>query len=293
MKRWGVLVLIVGLFISSTALKSAAKEIDLIDCPTADVLAKREYRIVTRVFPEDGLLLKTQLGLLDRVTIGIFYGGIDVISNVVPQWYPGLNFMIRYRLMDEDISFPALAVGFDSQGYGSYSGLHKRYDYKAKGIYGVASKAFAQLMGLRVHVGVNYNSFEGDSGENTKDYENDDDDGVDQDEDDDEEEQNKKRPNKYRNGNGEDEDNDDRQSLNGYVGLDFPFNPQMIGIVEYDIANNDNRRDNLYGNGHGYLNAAIRWQINPKFTGEVGFKDILETAGQVGRYISLDYENNF
>ncbi len=279
MKHNKALVLLIFL-LSIVSLGAFAKEIDLIDNPTADVLLKRNYRIVSRVFPEGGLLVKGQLGIFARLMVGVSYGGTDIISNDSPAWYSRLEFMIRYRLIDEGLNFPAVAVGFDSQGYGSYSGLHNRYDVKARGLYTVLSKGFARLMGLRVHLGLNYNNYEGDNGRNK----NNSDDG---------ESKNAKKPSKDRNGNLEDKRNDDLESLNGFLGLDFPFNPQVTGIVEYDVANNDNRRDDLYGNGPGFLNAAFRWRVNTDFQCEFGLKDILRASGNLGRYVSLNYENKF
>jgi len=257
-----------------------AREIDLIDCPTADVLIKRNFRIITRVFHRGGLLLQGQLGLFERFSLGISCGGTDVISDTDPLWNPRMEFMVRYRLIDEDIIIPAVALGFESQGHGNFSGLHNRYDSKSKGLYAVATKGFARLMGLRAHFGINYNNYEGDNGENSNDS-------------DDSTSENAAKPSYLRNGNHEDETNDDLQSLNAFAAVDFAFNPQVMGIIEYDVANNDNRRDDLYGDGGGYLNAGVRWRISREFLCDFGFRDLLGTAGKNSRYLSLSYENKF
>jgi len=59
---------------------------------------------------------------------------------------------------------PAVSFGFDSQGYGRYDEDNKRYQFKSRGAYVVASKNFGLLYGLGFHGGANY-SFETEDGD--------------------------------------------------------------------------------------------------------------------------------
>jgi hypothetical protein len=50
--------------------------------------------------------------------------------------------MARYRLIDEDLQLPAIAVGFESQGRGNFSEDIDRYERKSPGLFAVATKNF-------------------------------------------------------------------------------------------------------------------------------------------------------
>ena len=82
-------------------------------------------------------------------------------------WLPQAGVSIKYRLIEENIILPALALGFDTQGYGAWVEDHdiERFAIKSKGFYWVASKSY-RFMGtpLGLHLGMNY-SLEDDDGD--------------------------------------------------------------------------------------------------------------------------------
>jgi len=55
-----------------------------------------------------------------------------------------------------DVAMPAIAVGFDSQGYGRFFHKEERYLVKSRGFYAVASKNWELLGPLSLHGGVSY-----------------------------------------------------------------------------------------------------------------------------------------
>ena len=59
---------------------------------------------------------------------------------------------------------PAVAFGFDSQGYGFYDASAERYQIKSKGFYTVLSKSFWLLGPLGVHGGAHYSLEDDDDG---------------------------------------------------------------------------------------------------------------------------------
>lgn len=134
----------------------------LVDCPTAGGPATGWYDFELRAFPEGGLLVGFQVGLLPRFALGVSYGGTKVISAARPSWNPQPGVLAAFRLINEGLVFPALAVGFNSQGYGRWNDSLSRYQFKAKGLYGVFGKNFAlgSLGEFSLHAGANRNPVE-------------------------------------------------------------------------------------------------------------------------------------
>jgi hypothetical protein len=134
----------------------------LIDLPTAGVLKRGAFAMDVDFFQNGGLGIALSAGALDRLSFGISYGGTGVIGNnsVTMQKLPGVN--IKFRLFDETMAMPALAIGFDSQGKEAYIDSTERYTIKSRGVYAVASKNYAFFGNLSVHGGVNLSMERGD-----------------------------------------------------------------------------------------------------------------------------------
>jgi len=137
----------------------------LVDCPTAGLLPKGSFDLEIRTFSGGGLLAQASVGLTDRLVMGLCFGGGNIIGAGKVDWNPRPEAQIKYRLFEESSLWPAVAIGFDSQGYGSYSDSSERYEIKSKGVYGVLSKNYT-LWGrpLGLHLGSNY-SFEKKDGD--------------------------------------------------------------------------------------------------------------------------------
>jgi len=129
----------------------------LVDMPTAGTLPRAYYSIGFRFYPNGGALARTDIGLSNRLMLGISYGAEDVISNREPNWNPRIEFNVKFRLIDELEVFPAVTVGFCSQGLGGWNSDLDRYTYKSRGFYGVLSRSFyfySWTSGW--HAGLNY-----------------------------------------------------------------------------------------------------------------------------------------
>ncbi len=144
----------------------AAENQNLIDIPTAAIVSKGNYQIHTRLYGGGGVLVQGQIGLMQRFNLGISYGAAEIIGQEDPVWNPSPAINIKYRLQDEQPNFPAIAIGYDAQGYGpSFKDAnyiekeYKRYRNKSKGFYLVMSKELKSIGGLGLHGGTNY-SFE-------------------------------------------------------------------------------------------------------------------------------------
>ena len=137
----------------------------LIDMPTAGILEKGFVGATTDILPDGVVIQRLEVGAFDNVSFGISYGGANVIGEGKIDWYkyPGVN--IRFRLFNEAITFPAISLGFDSQGKGVYHDSSGRYDIKSPGFYAAASKNFAFLGYLSLHATASY-SLESKDGDN-------------------------------------------------------------------------------------------------------------------------------
>ncbi len=154
------------IFAQGTAGEGAKFEYrSLVDMPTAGILEKGFVGVTTDVLPYGVLIAKLEVGVFDNISFGISYGGANIIGAGTPDWYklPSVNF--RFRLFNESVTFPAIALGFDSQGKGVYFDSSSRYAVKSPGFYGAVSKNFEFLGYMSIHGTLNY-SLESKDGDN-------------------------------------------------------------------------------------------------------------------------------
>jgi hypothetical protein len=138
-----------------TALPCLALQFEqMVDMPTAGTLNRAQYAVNLRMQPVGGLLFGLSFGLFDRLNLGFSYGGDNVIGYGNINWNPQPGFQIKYRIFDESYAMPAIAVGFDNQGFGYWTG--SRYFIKSRGFYAAASKNYKFLGTLAFHGGASY-----------------------------------------------------------------------------------------------------------------------------------------
>ncbi|MDH4036778.1 MAG: YjbH domain-containing protein [Candidatus Krumholzibacteria bacterium] len=130
--------------------------VDNVGHPIAGIIPHREYRVQVRLTPESSLQGGVRLGFKDRVQVGVFYGVQKLVETGSPTANDHLGFEVRARVLEE-ARWPAVAVGFDSQGWYAYDGAYQRYERKSPGVYAVASKNWHSFAGdLSLHLGANY-----------------------------------------------------------------------------------------------------------------------------------------
>jgi len=235
----------------------------LIDNPTAGILQKGDFSFDMNLYAEGGVLLAFGVGLLDRLNMGASFGGVGIISDRTPDWNGRPELALKYRLFDETVSWPALALGYSGQGKGrwldkDFNGdgeKDNRYEVKAKGFYAVAGKNYLVgnmgLMGL--HLGANVNPME----------------------------------------------NDDDAGLNLWLGVDKAINDEISAVVEYDFAWDDIKTG--VSKNKGFLNLGARWTFAERLSLEVDFRDVLtnrkDLAGRpidsVARELRITYMESF
>jgi hypothetical protein len=131
----------------------------LIDMPTAGTLPRAYFDIGFRFYPSGGTIASTNIGLSNRMMLGVSFGGEGIISNDEPIWNPKIEFNIKLRVIDEQEYFPAFSLGFCSQGNGFYNDEWDRYTFKSRGLYAVVSRSFYFYNWTSGwHLGLNYST---------------------------------------------------------------------------------------------------------------------------------------
>lgn len=130
--------------------------VKLIDQPTAGILQKGNVDVDVYLMPQGVLISSIQVGVFKDFSIGISYGAANFIGISNPKWYklPGVN--VKARIISESEAFPAVAIGFDSQGKGEYDSDLERFKVKSPGFYAAFSKNFKFLGFLSLHGTINY-----------------------------------------------------------------------------------------------------------------------------------------
>lgn len=129
----------------------------IVDMPTAGVTPKGTFEVNAFLMQSGGMMTEFAASPFTNFTIGVSFGGSSIIGVSTPSFqdFPGVQ--IKYRILDETKSFPALAVGLNSQGLGLYDKGQKRYQTASPGFYLASSKSFKWPVGLvYVHAGINY-----------------------------------------------------------------------------------------------------------------------------------------
>ncbi len=236
---------------------------NLVTIPTAGTIARGTYEVEMVMLDGGGVLGRLGVGFADQFSIGMSYGIQKFIGSADMEFNrPVPEAQIKYRLMDESVKWPALALGLDTQGRGIFSEEElptladslvmtkfERYEIKAIGVYMVLSKSWEVLGSMGSHFGISKNFLE------------------------------------------EDDLDDD---FNVFFGVDKDFGEQFSVFLEFNAALDDNNYDGdeylegldeiTFGQGSGYLNAGLRWNVAPAFYLELDINDVMQNRGKVTHY---------
>ncbi|KAF0138462.1 MAG: hypothetical protein FD122_3784, partial [Stygiobacter sp.] len=142
-----LVILFVVLFNISFSQKSAGDESTvepryLIDIPTAGILKRGSVAFDGNFFQDGGVMFGIYVGALEKLTMGVSYGGVGIIGKSPASMQPLPGVMVKYRIIDESSAMPAIALGFDSQGKETYIDTLERFTIKSRGIFIVGSKNY-------------------------------------------------------------------------------------------------------------------------------------------------------
>ena len=133
----------------------------LVTSPTAGTLPHGSYALETHLFDGGGVTQRFAVGIADLLEVGLSYSGANIVGSRHVTWQPHVGAQFRVRIIEESMSAPGIALGFDSQGDGQYIGELRRFRQKSKGVYVVVSRNYRLFGNLGIHGGMNY-SFEDD-----------------------------------------------------------------------------------------------------------------------------------
>ncbi len=149
-----------GLLLAGPALARAAGPATyLIDIPTADTVDHYGYDLSFRLYSGGGVLTKAAFGVFPRLNVGF---GLDaerfIGADTVDLNRPTLN--VKFRLFDGKRHLPALALGYDGQGY-FFDEKTDKYSQREKGLY-LAGSGEILVPHLTLHGGGNIYDFSDD-----------------------------------------------------------------------------------------------------------------------------------
>ncbi|HRW76087.1 MAG TPA: FG-GAP-like repeat-containing protein, partial [Saprospiraceae bacterium] len=138
--------------------------VQLVTRPTAGSLPSRTVMLGTQLFDGGGVMQTVSLAATSLLDVGISYSGAAIIGSGRVTWQPHIGGHIRVRIIEESMSAPAIAIGFDSQGDGGFirNGGLDRFRTKSPGAYLAVSRNYRFLGDLGLHGGVNWSIEDGD-----------------------------------------------------------------------------------------------------------------------------------
>jgi hypothetical protein len=99
-----------------SVLRAGAPVMELIDVPTAEVLDRYGFDSTFRFYSGGGMLAKTHFGVFPRLNVGFSLDADGFVGDqAVDLHKPTLN--VRFRFFDGQRNLPALALGYDGQGF--------------------------------------------------------------------------------------------------------------------------------------------------------------------------------
>jgi hypothetical protein len=150
MKKYLVILFLIVL---NTYLKG--NHLHTIGNPTAGVLSRGEARVHSTLIAQNGMIVGVDVGVFRNFQLGLSYGALNIVGDQAPigMSLSDLGVRMRFRILNETLTRPAIAIGLDTQGQGAFDG--QNFQYKSKGIYTVVSKTFNFLGLIGLDFGLN------------------------------------------------------------------------------------------------------------------------------------------
>jgi len=154
-----IVVFVGSLLLGVSQVRAGAPVMELIDIPTAEVLDRYGFDSSFRFYSGGGMLAKTHFGVFPRLNVGFALDADGFVGDEsVDMHKPTLN--VRFRFFDGQRNLPALAVGYDGQGY-FFDKTTDKYAQREKGLYLVGSGEII-VPDLSLHAGLNMYDFTND-----------------------------------------------------------------------------------------------------------------------------------
>jgi hypothetical protein len=128
-------------------------EIFIGDVPTGYLTKRGEYELLFRIQKDGGLISGINAAITDYLLMGISYGGMEIIGEKDPEFYPTPGILLKYLAIYETDISPSICFGISTQGFDKYLKERDRYEIKSKGVFCAISKS---IYGTILNGGVNY-----------------------------------------------------------------------------------------------------------------------------------------
>ncbi len=137
----------------SVALAQIEHPIKLVDFQSAYGLPRGGYSLRMRIVPAGRVITGIRVGISDYILVGVSYGATNVVGSGTPEWDDRIEFDFKVRLAEETDVIPAIAIGYDSRGYGMQleSG---EYEKASSGLFVSAAKTLPFSEFWQVHAGL-------------------------------------------------------------------------------------------------------------------------------------------
>jgi hypothetical protein len=132
---------------------------EIVDVPTAEVVDHYGYRVSFRFGTAGAVQNKTAFGVFPRLNIGFGLDSEGLIGTGDARLNkPTIN--VKFRIFDGYSIIPAIALGWDGQGYVWNKQLDE-YEQRERGLYAVGTSEFL-VRNLQIHFGGNISDFNSD-----------------------------------------------------------------------------------------------------------------------------------
>ncbi|MEE9168004.1 MAG: hypothetical protein V3U24_11170 [Candidatus Neomarinimicrobiota bacterium] len=239
-----VSVFLLGISFLSAQAVEYPPPTNLVTIPTAGGLVRGTFSGEMRVQKGGGLTTGLSVGITNRFMFGLSYGASHLIGDGKAIPYPRPEVILKYRLIDESTPLPGIALGLNTQGFGTYNDADslKRYSIKAYGAYLAFSKNWRSPLGnAGVHFGFNYNFTEQDDGDKSI------------------------------------------SGFAGFD-VEVNPELSLLVEYNAALNENDTRARDIALNKGGYLNAAIRWTFVERLHIELDFNNLLFDSDKVNYF---------
>lgn len=116
MKKIYIIILFILVF-AAVIKASQARNIELVDLPTANTLIKAELRCDIKLYPGGGILTRLYIGIFDKLMIGGAFNIVNLIGTGEVTYILPPKFLGKIRLTDDDGAMPGISLGYEGQGY--------------------------------------------------------------------------------------------------------------------------------------------------------------------------------
>ncbi len=149
------LIMIIIMFLLFFNLSAGFQPLKIVEIPTAGIPPHGGYLFGIRQDGGGRVTGYMGFGFSGRFLLTVGYGGGNILGRGEPKWNPYPFVEARFRLIDENIVIPAVAIGYSSFGYDDYSREDRRFFRKEHNFYIVGSKAFRLIDLFCIHGGLN------------------------------------------------------------------------------------------------------------------------------------------